>query len=500
MSAFTHDTTELADYSAAEIIARCQIDFDFFCQVALPSVYTSSFPDFYIGVFWKIVDGTLSERDLSKFAIGIPRAHAKTTFVKLVIAWLLCFSPKKYFLIIGSVTKKSSDIITDVISILEKPNMRQLFGKWDADVDRDSLDEKVFRFRGRHITLMAAAPGGSLVRGTSKDFGRPDFILMDDMITEEDAASPAVSKQRYLWLLGTLLLAGDPKNCQYVYLGNKYPGDGCILSKLEKAKDWTSLVVGAILADGNPLWPELHSLESLLNRLRSYIEANEAQIFFAELMNYVGDDNKTNFDFSRVEFFEPPAEYRPNASWLIIDPAGGKTGGDDQAVGHFEAWDGKPHCRDILIKNQSAPGLVLETLAYALTNQIPLIFIEGGGYQVTLIQWFDHFIQDKGILGIKIIEIPTAKRNKNTRIASGLRSLQAKEMTLSDKLRSAVFAEIRAFNPLTEKNIDNRLDVLAHGCESLVKYGGEIAAAQYYVGDSTVSDSDKGELIELDVV
>ena len=115
MSAFAQDTTELADYSAAEIIARCQIDFDFFCKVALPSVYTSSFPDFYIGVFWRIVDGTLSERDLSKFAIGIPRAHAKTTFVKLVIAWLLCFSPKKYFLIIGSVTKKSSDMITDVI-------------------------------------------------------------------------------------------------------------------------------------------------------------------------------------------------------------------------------------------------------------------------------------------------------------------------------------------------------------------------------------------------
>ena len=86
-------TTEY--YSAADIIARCEVDFDFFCRVALPDVYTTSFPDFYIGVFWKIVDGTVKTRDLSKFAIGIPRAHAKTTWVKLVIAWLLIFSKKK---------------------------------------------------------------------------------------------------------------------------------------------------------------------------------------------------------------------------------------------------------------------------------------------------------------------------------------------------------------------------------------------------------------------
>lgn len=496
----TREETVTALYSAAEVEARCAQDFDYFCKVALPEVYTSSFPDFYIGVFWKIVEGTLRDRDLSKFAIGIPRAHAKTTFVKLVIAWLLIFSKKRYFLIIGSVTKKAADIIADVISILETDNMRTLFGRWDVDSAKNSIDEKIFKFRGRHITIMAAGPGGSLVRGTSKNFKRPDFVLMDDMITEVDAKSPTVSHDIYMWLLGTLLLAGDPRNCQYVYLGNKYAGNGCILSKLEKSVDWLSLVVGAILADGNPLWPELHSLESLHARLRSYIEALEPQIFFAELMNYVGDENKTGFDFSAVEVFAPPPGSKADADWLIIDPAGGKVGGDNQAVGHIQSWSGKPHVKGIEIFEGSAPGLVFYAIKYCLANQVPIIFIEGGGYQVTLIQWFKHILQEKNILGITIVEIPTAGREKNPRILSGLRSLAKKELTLDQAVVSPVFAEVRNFNPLVKQNVDDRLDIIARAAESLVLYPSEIASAQYYYGDLVDISGPSGELIESDVV
>lgn len=491
-------TTEY--YSAADIIARCEVDFDFFCRVALPEVYTTSFPDFYIGVFWKIVDGTIKARDLSKFAIGIPRAHAKTTWVKLVIAWLLIFSKKKYFLLIGSITKKAADIIADVMSILETDNMRALFGRWDADTSKDSIEEKTFTFRGRKITLMAAAPGGSVVRGTSKGFSRPDFILMDDMITEADAKSPAVSEERYLWLLGTLLLAGDPKNCQYVYLGNKYAGDGCILSKLEKSKDWTSLVVGAILADGQPLWPELHSLESLQARLKSYIDALKPEIFFAELMNYVGDDNKTQFDFGNVEIFTPDPSWKADADWLIIDPAGGKEGGDSQVIGHCQSWNAKPHLKHAEVFDGSAPGLVYHTIKYCLENKVPLVFVEGGGYQVTLIQWFNHILAEKGILGLQVLEIPTQGRHKNTRILAGLKSLARKELTISEGVRSAIFAEIRAFNPLIKHNVDDRLDIVARASESLILYPSEIVAAQYYYSDTVPEDDRIGELIESDVV
>lgn len=485
-------------YSRAEIIERCRTDFDFFCATALPEVYTSSFPDFYIAVFWQIVEAVERDRDLSKYAIGIPRAHAKTSFVKFVIAWLLCFSAKKYFLIIGSVRDKAADIITDVMTVMSKPNMVALFGNYNSDNKRDAIHEKTFFFRERQITLMAAGPLGGLVRGTSKNFARPDFILMDDIINEEDAESVAVSDKLYFWMLGTLLLAGNPKNCQYIYLGNKYKGAGCILSKLEADKGWVSLVVGCLLADGEALWPELFTREELLARLRTYIDSNRPEIFFAELMNYVGNENRTNFDFSKVTIFEPPAEYRPEASWLIIDPAGGKGGGDAQAMGHIESWNATAHVKDIIIFKGSSPELVVNALEYCLLNEIPIIFVEGGGFQVTLIQWFNYFIKEKGILGITVVEIPTAGRNKNARIASNLKLLQQKDpepaLTISSKVKSALFAEIRSWNPLTVDNVDDRLDVVAHAGESILKYGAQIVAAQHY---GNADQSDSGQLIDI---
>jgi hypothetical protein len=444
------------------------------------------------------VDATNRERDLSKYAIGIPRAHAKTSFLKLVICWLLVFSKKKYFLIIGSVRDKAADIITDVMSVMAKPNMVALFGAYGNDSKRDALYEKTFTFRERQITLMASGPLGGLVRGTSKNFARPDFILMDDIINEEDAESVAVSDKLYFWLLGTLLLAGDPKNCQYVYLGNKYKGPGCILSKLEADKGWKSLVVGCLLADGEALWPELFTRDELLARLRTYIDSNKPEIFFAELMNYVGNENRTNFDFSKVTIFEPPEEYAPEAKWMIIDPAGGKGGGDAQALGHIESWSATAHVNDILIFKGSSPEMVIYALEYCLVNEIPIIFVEGGGFQVTLIQWFEYFIKEKGILGITIVEIPTAGRNKNARIASNLKLLQQQEpapaITISNKVKSALFAEIRGWNPLTVDNVDDRLDIVAHAGESVLKYGAQIVAAQHY---GNADQNDSGELIDV---
>lgn len=486
-------------YDRAEVIARMREDFDFFCAVIAPEVCTSPFPEFFLGVFAEISAAARRERDRSKYAIGIPRAHAKTTFVKLVIAYLLLFSPKQYFLIVGSITSKASDIIADVMSLLDGPNCRALFGNWRADVDSDSVELKVFTFQGRKITIRAAAPGGSLVRGTSKNFRRPDFVLMDDIIDEKGAASPAVSSEIYLWLLGTLLLAGDPRNCQYVYLGNKYAAEGCILTKLEKSKDWMSLVVGALLADGEPLWPELHSKEYLLSLYQAYLDDGHPEIFWAELMNHVGRENRAKFQFDKVKVLQPEDCPEPVAKWLVIDPATGTEGGDAQAIGKCEAWDDIPHLAGIEIFNKSAPELVRRVLGLCLTENYPIVFVEGGGYQKTLIQWFEELMHTQQVQGITVLEVPPAGRKKNPHIAAALKILQAGQTTISPQAKTLLFSEINNWNPLVKDNIDNCLDVLRHCQDTFLTRQGEILAAQHILGLG-YEQSPAGELIEVSFV
>lgn len=495
-SATEASTENRAAYNKAEVIARMREDFDFFCAVMAPEVCTSPFPEFFLGVFYEIAKAVSLPRDRSKYAVGIPRAHAKTTFVKLVIAYLILFSNKKYFMIIGSITSKAADIIGDVVSLLDGPNCRALFGNWRADSEVDSVELKMFTFRGRKITIRAAAPGGSLVRGTSKNFSRPDFVLMDDIIDEKGAASPTVSSEIYLWLLGTLLLAGDPKNCQYIYLGNKYAAEGCILTKLEKSKDWMSLVVGAILADGQPLWPELHSLEYLLSLYNAYLDDGHPEIFWAELMNHVGRENRVKFQFDKVKILDPDLDEMPLAKWIVIDPATGTEGGDAQAIGKCHAWDERPHLSEIEIFTKSAPELVRRVLGICLTEGYPIIFAEGGGYQKTLIQWFYEIMNQQGIQGITVLEIPPAGRKKNPHIAAALKLLQAGETSLSSQAKTLLFSEINNWNPLVKDNVDNCLDVLRHCQDTFLTRQGEILAAQHILGQSYLS-MPEGELIEV---
>lgn len=480
------EAAEIFAVDQAELSAACASDFDTFCAVAGPDVYVSSFPDFFIACFHIITQAALSKvENLTKYAIGIPRAHAKTTFVKFLITWMIVFTKKRYFLVLGASSAKAEDIISDVIGFLESNNIIALFGRWNKDCIKDTIAEKRFRFRGRTITLMAMGMD-SPIRGTNKDNQRPDFILMDDVQDEKKAESEQVSDMLFRTILGTVLLAGDPHNCQYIYLGNKYASKHCILTKLQASKEWTSLVVGALLADMEPLWPALHSKESLMSKLRGYQEQGKQEIFFAELMNNVGDMNRTGFKYERIKKFTPEASESPQAKWVIIDPSRGASGSDDQIVGSFEAWDGKPHLSDLLTVNKSAPELVKEVILYCVEKNIPCIFVEDVAYQSTLIQWFEFWFSFYSIEGFQVYPVSPKGRNKNSRILEGLKFLEEGNMTISPKVNSQIVAQIAAFNPLKTKNDDNILDVISYGSESLINFQSEITSAMWMHSDAAI--------------
>lgn len=66
------------------------------------------------------------------------------------------------------------------------------------------------------------------------------------------------------WFTSTLLKCIAPKGDRLViYVGNMY-SEECILRQLQNNSKWISLVTGAILETGESLWPELHSLEDLM--------------------------------------------------------------------------------------------------------------------------------------------------------------------------------------------------------------------------------------------
>jgi len=75
---------------------------------------------------------------------------------------------------------------------------------------------------------------------------------MDDVQKRETSENKELSDQLLKWILGTLMKARSNSGCTYIYVGNMYP-QNCILEKLKNNTQWTSFIVGGLLADGSSL-------------------------------------------------------------------------------------------------------------------------------------------------------------------------------------------------------------------------------------------------------
>src|SRR3990167_1530741 len=76
--------------SIAEAYEKGKTDFNFFAALCMPDICIYHLPDFYIAA-WLILTSRSEDTagKLVRFALGLPRGHAKTTFIKVLICWLI---------------------------------------------------------------------------------------------------------------------------------------------------------------------------------------------------------------------------------------------------------------------------------------------------------------------------------------------------------------------------------------------------------------------------
>ena len=430
---------------------------------------------------------------IERYAIGIPRGFAKTTFLKLLCLWYILFSHKQFILIVGASEDLAVNTLSDICDLLSGPNIRKLFGNWRAQVEVDTQALKVFHFRGRDIILRAIG-AGTAVRGINRKNKRPDVIIMDDIQKRETSENKELSDQLLKWILGTLMKARSNDGCTYIYVGNMYP-QNCILEKLKHNTQWTSFIVGGILADGTSLWEELRPIEELLSEYQADSEMGHADIFISEILNSTDIASASGIDISKIPVLPPYFEDAdPEGSFIIIDPSSGKKQGDDCTINHYSVVDGIP-IFDELISGTFSP---LETIKHAiglgLRNNTRLIAVEGVAYQSTLLFWFEQYCEQEGISGFEFVELSPKGQAKNNRIKRGLLQILKGEIYLGPKVRSRVLSQIVDWNPLKINNTDDIIDPLGYIEEVLREYSHLVVKNIFDVDAEAVSASHHSNL------
>lgn len=459
-------------YNVQDIVSGCKNSLNFLAAVTLPTVFSCAFPPVLLAAWQLLTQVSFKYKDFSKIALGIPRGHGKTTLVKLFVLFLILFTKRRFILIVGSTATLSENILGDICSFLNEPNIKAVFGDWKLGVVMNRTDQKIFAYRGRKIILAAVGQGGSL-RGINIDNQRPDTIIFEDIQTREDAESKLVSDGIETWMLGTAMKAKSPHGCLFIFCGNMYPGTNSILKKLKNQKSWIKFISGAILADGTALWEDLRSKKDLLEELDGDIEAGHPEIFFSEVLNDTEAGVNNRVDFAKIRKWPWGPSELPQGKFILVDPSLG-IGKDDTAIGYIEVYDGTPGLRRIA-ELQLSPGNIVRTaILWALTHGCRAIIFESTGFQASLLYWCEVISTELGITGLQYLPVQGGMNSKNMRISTGLKCLTAGEIDVHDDVRPALTVQIANWNPLKRDNSDGILDIVAYMPKIVEMYGNEI--------------------------
>lgn len=478
-----------ASFSAQEIQSLAKVSLDFLAGMAMPTIFKFFYPPVFISVWTWLTSYATKFRDFSQLALGLPRGFGKTTLIKLFVLWCILFTDKKFILVISSTATLAENFLSDVVDMLDEPNIKKVFGDWRLGLEKDTQSIKKFGFRGRNIILAGLGAGTSL-RGLNLKNERPDVMVFEDIQTRECADSAVQSDTLERWMIGTAMKAKSPTGCLFIFVANMYPTKHSMLRKLKTNSSWTKFIAGGILHDGSSLWEDLQPIKQLEAEFKNDLEMGHPEIFYAEVLNDENASSNHLIDLSLLPQLPYGEGDLHQGSFIIIDPSGAKQNSDRVAIGYFEVYDSYPVLVSLVNERLSPGDTITSALRIALERNCRLIAIESVAYQSTLAYWFQYFCQQRGIYGIEAVEVYPGGYSKNARILTMLKSYAAGELFVSYDCRAEVHLQITQWNPLKKDNVDDVLDLLCYAPKVIEMYG------EYVIAYTTIVQQD-GESIEV---
>lgn len=468
--------------SASDIYERGKVDINFFASLCIPEVCIYALPVFYLACFQLLMSREADQiGKLLRFALGLPRGYAKTTFIKVLICWMIVYDKAKFILIVCSNSDLAELLLADIHDILSSDNITAVYGDWSQGLSIDSAHTKKSQYHGHSVSLVARGWKGG-IRGINLKHQRPDVIFCDDVQTKENSESQVDSATLLSTLVGTIFKAIAPNGDRLIiYVGNMY-SDSCVLNKLCKSPSWYSMITGAILSDGTPLWKELHSLEDIMESYYHDESLGMSHIWFAEVMNDPTDSSHSIFpkplpdspirDETELELAD--------GAFITIDPAGFRRNSDDNVIAVHLKYGQQAFVVETLKGILDPEELIIGALGLAIKWKCSLIGVEDTGYQMTLAFWLNKYIEMYGIKDLFVVPLKPHGRAKETRIRLFIAELYKLNYFIHDpKTRREFSWQASTYKMGKTDNKDDLLDAVAYGLDVRNEYWDKIVRIDY---------------------
>lgn len=466
---------EIAFSATVESVkARCRVDFNFYAGLLLgPDIMETAFPPFYAVSLFNLLTGTDEDPyHLLRFALGLPRGFVKTTFCKIITCWLIHHGYNDFILVVCATDGLAQNFLNDLDEMLSGPKPEELYGRWSSTKDVDNSKMKIGYLEGRRIVLVPKGAGAS-VRGINIHHKRPNLLICDDIQTRESALSEIQNDALIDWFTGTLLkcMSKRGNNRRVIFLGNMYPGE-CLLKHLKDNPSWVSMITGAILSDGESLWPELQPVSSLIEEYKHDEKMGRGHIWFAEVQNDPLDARYRLLAAPIPNTFDEDVKHKTaDAYFITVDPAGFRKASDDNVVAVHGVWASIPVCIKLIGGVWNPKETVINILEQALLYGVSVIGIESTGYQQSLKFWVEQFLLAKGLGHIKVVELKTNNKTKLSRIRNYIAELLSGGSGMTSEAR-ALFSYYASMYKIDKTdNRDDYLDAPAYSRQIMTDYG-----------------------------
>jgi len=485
--------------SSAELVELCAVNTGLFASIFFPRAIRANSPPMHAE--W---DALLDNPGIRYLNLVAPRGFAKTTKLRIFTAKRIAYRLSRTIMYVGA----SEDHARRSVMWLQRQIATRApgTGEWvptpfsvayglKPGAKWNETEIEVLTPEGPVWVLGAGITGN--IRGINFDDYRPDLIVIDDALTDENTATPEQRTKINNLVMGSLKESLVPRveepNAKLVLLNTPHNPDD-LTGTAEKDSTfltrryscWTPETEDLDLEAQESAWPALKPSEELRAEKRGALEANRYSIWAAENECRLVTRERAAFRREWLRFEDEPARM---FCVVAVDPvpppsdvalAKGLFKKDYEAVGVIGRYRGNYYLLDYAKSRGHNPDWTVATaFGFAQQYGAARLVIQGINYERTLKYIFEKEMQRKRQFW-PVNTLPTDKRSKYNRIVSTLGGVAAQGRFF---IRGSMFDFISQWESYPAIPHEDLLDMTAIGMTDLVNPYLELADDSDYLDD-----------------
>lgn len=320
------DDTRSASIDIAEAVSLGAIDSEFFNHTFFPKTFRQSSPPFH-----REMDSILENPHIRLANLRCFRGSAKTTKLRAFVAKRIAYRISRTILFIAASEPKAAQSVTWTRNQIERNRLyASTFGLRRGNKWHETELEIISDVDGTTTWLLGVGITGSL-RGVNFDDYRPDLIVLDDTLTDENTLT-AESRQKTTDLIlgavvGSLISEVDEPNAKLVMCQTPLH-DEDTSSIAAKSPTWSTVEFGCWSRDSIDLpdaeklssWPEYYPTASLRQRKLDFIEMGQLHIFLREYEVRLAAPGAERLHIEHLQFYPDDMAFRGGSTIISVDP------------------------------------------------------------------------------------------------------------------------------------------------------------------------------------